>query len=269
MHEDASLYKEFLDLDRCSAALACNAIPRSFAMRLKTAVIVMSLTLVCSFSRVSFADTLTYQSSESDPAQDGDYPWGPAYVFPYYFTYTGQGGTDTLVALACMNFERVIDWGESWDVTPLLVSSVSPTETIDNGAFTGTQVLEDAYLFNEYAAATGDDLLSSEIQYAIWSIMDPAISSDPSFNATGEFDSVSQTLAQDAINNASTEPSSYFGNDVAFVPVIGTQSSGGEPQIFMTNPIPPAVAPEPTSLVLLGTGLFGAVAFMRRKHGKA
>ena len=238
-------------------------------MRLKTVVVALFFSLVFMVSRVSYADTLTYQSSESDPAQDGDYPWGPDYVYPYYFTYTGQGGTNTLVAMSCMNFERDIAWGESWDVTPLLVSSVSTNELIDNGAFTGTQVLEDAYLFNEYAAATGDDLLSSEIQYAIWSIMDPAISSDPSFNATGEYDSVSQGLATDAINNASSEPSSYFGNDVAFVPVNGTQSSGGEPQIFMTNPIPPAVAPEPTSLVLLGTGLFGAVAFMRRKHGKA
>lgn len=242
-------------------------------MRLKTAVIVMSLSLVCSLSRVSFADTLTYQSSETDPAPIGNYPWGPAYVYPYYFTYTGQGGTDTLVTLSCMNFERVINWGDSWNVTPLLVSSVKPSDSIDNGAFTGAQVLEDAYLFNEYATATGVDQLSyelllSEIQYAIWSIMDPAISSDPSFNAIGEFDSVSQALAQQAIDNASIEPSSYYGNDVAFVPS-DSYPHGGEPQIFMTNPIPPAVAPEPTSLVLLGTGLFGAVAFMRRKHGRA
>jgi hypothetical protein len=237
-------------------------------MRLKTAVIVISLSIVCSLSRVSFADTLTYQSSEQ-AAPIGNYPWGEEYVYPYYFTYTGEGGTNTLVPLACMNYERDINWGETWDVTPLLVSTVSPTDSID-GVFTGAQVLEDAYLFNEYATAAGNPLLSSEIQYAIWSIMYPTInSSNSDFNTTGLFDSVSQGLAQDAINNAPYELSSYYGHDVAFVPVINTQSYGGEPQIFMTNPIPPAVAPEPTSLVLLGTGLFGAVAFMRRKHGKA
>jgi hypothetical protein len=269
MTVDASLYKEFLDLDHCSAALARNAIPRSFSMRLKTAVIVMSLSIVCSLSRVSFADTLTFQTESTDPAPIGLSTYGNVYIYPFYFTYTGEGGTDTLVALACMNYERDINWQETWEVTPLLVSSVSPNDSID-GAFTGAQVLEDAYLFNEYAAASGDALLTSEIQYAIWSIMySPINSSNPAYTFLGGFDTTSQGLAQDAINNAPTEPSSYFGNDVAFVPINGTQSYGGEPQIFMTDPIPPAVAPEPTSLVLLGTGLFGAVAFMRRKHGKA
>jgi hypothetical protein len=84
----------------------------------------------------------------------------------------------------------------------------------------------------------------------------------------GGYDATSQLLAQQAIANASSEPSGYYGNDVAFVPS-DSYPNGGEPQILMANPIPPAVAPEPTSLVLLGTGLLGTVAFMRRKHGKA
>jgi hypothetical protein len=37
----------------------------------------------------------------------------------------------------------------------------------------------------------------------------------------------------------------------------------------MTDPPPPAITPEPTSLVLLGTGLLGAVGFMRRKRAQA
>ena len=153
-------------------------------MRLKTAVVALVFSLVFIVSHASYADTLTFQSGSTDPAPIGYYGYGTfndqgqqinqdQYVYPFYFTYTGPGGTNPLVGLSCMNYDRDIDWGQSWNVTPLLVSGVTPTESIDNGAFTGAQVLDDAYLFNEYAGAAGDDLLLSEIQYAIWSIMDP------------------------------------------------------------------------------------------------
>jgi hypothetical protein len=145
-------------------------------------------------------------------------------------------------------------------VNAIDVSSVTPGETIDGE--TGLDILADAYLFNQYAAATGNAQQTSDIQFAIWSIMDPT-----DVAAESGFDSNAQALAAAALSVAPTLPSSAFANDNVFIPS-DSYPNGGEPQEFMTDP-PSVVAPEPTSLLLLGTGLFGTSILLYCKRAKA
>ena len=223
-------------------------------MRLKTAVAFLTLSLVCVISRVSFADSLTL-SGVGGQNTDG------VYVYPYIFTITGPGGTDTLVDMSCLNFNREVSIGQSWSATPVDVATIAPSSTtVDNES--GTDIIADAYLYNQYAAAIGNAQLTSDIQFAIWHIMDPT-----DVAAESGYDTNAANLAAAALAEVPILPASTFANDVVFVPT--NYTVGSEPQLFMTDPPPPAITPEPTSLVLLGTGLLGAVGFMRRKRAQA
>jgi hypothetical protein len=218
-------------------------------MRLKSVLFALPLSLLLLAPHASFADTLTLTNATGGSVDGVD-------IYPYEFTVTGPGGTSTNVMMSCLNYDREITFGETWYVDAVSVASIGA------GGLDGESqlaYLEDAWLYNQYAGANAQQ--TADIQFAIWDVMD----NSGVKNLSG-FDANALKLVGEAYAAATSGNTKYDANDVVFVPTANQAGwTDGQPQIFMVDPAPPALAPEPSSLLLFGTGLLGTVAVMRRK----
>jgi hypothetical protein len=186
------------------------------------------------------ADTLTLNNGTADPFG------GSADIYPYSFQLETSSGTST-VNLMCLNYNREIVPGESWSAA-------------EENIPTGNSVMDqeyraDAILYSEILHPPAG-VSASEIQYAEWSIFDPA---DLAGNSL--FDLTARILATDALFEASNQQlinSGYFNQFTLYIPSNDTSSG---PQEFIGT----ATTPEPSSLMLFGSGLIGMAGVLRRK----
>lgn len=206
--------------------------------------------LVCFFPAIalpSLADTLQLVNS-------GGQTVGNDFIYPYNFSVNGSS---SLLSLICLDLNRTITFGESWNVS---ITGIA----LDNSS-TSTAYRTDAWILGQLgkAAGAGSTYSAADVQLAVWDIFDPTDAS--ALGLTSNAKNL-VTAGMSAANDASLLKSGYFSRFTLYTPTdnnAADYSTGSVPQRF----IGAAVTPEPSSLMLLGTGLLSAGSMaLRRKR---
>jgi hypothetical protein len=209
-------------------------------------IAVVLMLLVLALSALAVADTA--QLTFTGPGGGSS---GGVYTYPYELTVNG-----TAASLMCDTFQNEITQGEQWTAT---VNHLADGGT--NGLFKGSG---QQTLYNEagllYLGAVNGTITGDIANWAVWNLFDP---NTP--NSSGLTDPYSSAQLADALASVSGYTSG-LANVLIYTPNGDGDAIGTGPQEFLGLDPPPV--PEPTSMVLLGSGVLAFAGTLRRRFLK-
>ena len=182
---------------------------------------------------------------------------GGVYTYPYDFTVTPTTGPSENLSLMCISFDKEIylqNPYEYWTANVVTASSLGATDE------------EEAYLYSVAEANVSNNTVSGAANWADWALEESnTLPGQKSFLQSYIGTGTEYTDAVNYLNFSSVDLAEY-ANYLIYVPTTDGHSGDTDdktPQTFVGAPAP---TPEPSSLVLLGSGLLAAAgALYRRK----
>lgn len=211
---------------------------------MKKLVALLPIVCLALASMTAHADSLKFDNNPSGTS-----------IGPYNLTFTDANGS-SVEQLFCMNDYREIHTGESWGVNVFNGSVFAGSSVYSNGF----KFEEEAFIYNQF---TGSN--ASTVQHALWSIFDPS--------NWDNYNPASNALVNQAYNFAMGLVGNTSGNSILSAATFYIYDGNGThpycygaPQNFVGGNSP---VPEPSSLMLFGSGLLGLAGVLRRKMSRS